>query len=1114
MRGALGGPRVLLRRLREVMAEPVSAQDRLDKVVVLIAANMVAEVCSVYVLRVDGTLELYATEGLKREAVHQTVLKPDEGLVGLVASEANPINLSEAQAHPAFSFRPETGEEIYHSFLGVPVLRAGNTLGVLTVQNRARRTYTEEEEEALQTTAMVLAEMIASGELSSLARPGAEPAARHAMHLEGSSLSDGIALGHVVLHEPRVVITNVIADDVPRELKRLDAAIGTLRADLDRLVEHRDVVDGGEHRDVLEAYRMFSYDQGWLHKIREAVGTGLTAEAGAERVQSDTRARMLRASDPYLRDRLHDLDDLANRLMRVLMGQDHAPGREQLPENAIVVARSMGPAALLDYDRKRLRGLILEEGGPTSHVSIVARALGIPTVGEIANATGLVEPGDAVIVDGTTGDVHMRPPQDIETAYGERVKLRARRQAQYRALRERPCVTKDGQQIALMINAGLMIDLPHIEETGAAGIGLFRTELQFMVADTLPRTGEQLALYRSVLDAADKKPVTFRTLDIGGDKVLPYMRNVEEENPALGWRAIRLGLDRPGLLRSQVRALLRAAGGRELRVMFPMIAMVEEFDKAKALVEVELTHLRRHGHAARAGADRHHAGSALAAVPARRAAGAGGFPFGRLQRSDAIPLCRRSRQCPRVGTFRSAVGAGAARAKRHRRKGAQTRQAGGAVRRAGLAADRRAGAGHSRLSLAVAVAIGDRPGQGAAARSRLQKGRGRHPALPGSAGRQRLHPSQARGLCGSRGPAALIALPQHRLDALLSRHAMVESELATNLSRDDYVKLSREFSELGPVIEAIKAYRAVTSEIDDLEALIADPTNDSEMRKLAESEKPALQARKEKLEQKIRLALIPKDAMDDHDAILEIRAGTGGDEAALFAGDLFRMYERYAAKQGWKTEVLSMSEGTKGGLKEVIAEVHGRGVFAKLKFESGVHRVQRVPDTEASGRIHTSAATVAVLPEVEDVDIDINDADLKIDTMRAQGAGGQHVNKTESAIRITHLPSGIVVFVQEERSQHKNKAKALAYLRTKLYDQQRSKLDAERAADRRGQIGSGDRSERIRTYNFPQGRVTDHRINLTLHKLPQVLEGEALHELVDALITEHQAELLAAEGAT
>ena len=359
----------------------------------------------------------------------------------------------------------------------------------------------------------------------------------------------------------------------------------------------------------------------------------------------------------------------------------------------------------------------------------------------------------------------------------------------------------------------------------------------------------------------------------------------------------------------------------------------------------------------------------------------------------------------------------------------------------------------------------------------------------------------------------MITLPQHKLDALLARHDLVERELATNLGRDDYVKLSREFAELAPVIETIKAYRAVAAEIADLDELAGDAATDPEMRKLADAERPALLARQETLEKQIQLALIPKDAMDDHNAILEIRAGTGGDEAALFAGDLFRMYERYAAKQGWKTEILSMSEGSKGGFKEIVAEVRGRGVFAKLKFESGVHRVQRVPDTEASGRIHTSAATVAVLPEVEDVDVDINESDLKIDTMRAQGAGGQHVNKTESAIRITHLPSGIVVFVQEERSQHKNKAKAMTMLRAKLYDQQRSKLDAERAAERRGQIGSGDRSERIRTYNYPQGRVTDHRINLTLYKLPQVMEGEALHEIIDALITEHQAELLAAEGA-
>jgi phosphotransferase system enzyme I (PtsP) len=596
MRGALGGPRVLLRRLREVMAEPVSAQDRLDKIVVLIAANMVAEVCSVYVLRVDGTLELYATEGLKREAVHQTVLRADEGLVGLVASEANPVNLSEAQDHPAFSYRPETGEEIYHSFLGVPILRAGNTLGVLVVQNRARRTYSEEEEEALQTTAMVLAEMIASGELLALAKPGAEPAVRRALNLKGTALNDGIALGHVVLHEPRIKITNLIADDPARERARLETALESLRAGLDRMFEEGDVAAAGEHRDVLEAYRMFANDRGWVHKLEEAVMTGLTAEAAVERVHSDIRARMLRQTDPYLRERLHDLEDLADRLLRQLLGHDHAPSRESLPENAVLVARMMGPAALLDYDRKRLRGLVLEEGGPTSHVAIVARALGIAAVGEVANATGAADPGDAVIVDGASGDVFVRPTPEVQAAYVERVRLRARRQLQYLALRDKPCITKDGEEITLLVNAGLVVDLPQIAETGAAGIGLFRTEMQFMVASQFPRAGEQQQLYRSVLEAAAGRPVTFRTLDIGGDKVLPYMRNYEEENPALGWRAIRLGLDRPGLLRSQVRAMLRAASGRQLRIMFPMVAAVHEFDEAKALVERELTHLRRHGH--------------------------------------------------------------------------------------------------------------------------------------------------------------------------------------------------------------------------------------------------------------------------------------------------------------------------------------------------------------------------------------------------------------------------------------------------------------------------------------------------------------------------------------
>jgi peptide chain release factor 1 len=355
-------------------------------------------------------------------------------------------------------------------------------------------------------------------------------------------------------------------------------------------------------------------------------------------------------------------------------------------------------------------------------------------------------------------------------------------------------------------------------------------------------------------------------------------------------------------------------------------------------------------------------------------------------------------------------------------------------------------------------------------------------------------------------------LPETKLDALLARHAAVEAELSHQLPPETFVKLSREFADIDPVVEKIKAYRGIAAELADLEALIADPKTETAMRDMAFDEKSVLEDKRGHLIEELRLALLPKDAMDERNVILEIRAGTGGDEASLFAGDLFRMYERYAARQGWTTEVLDANEGTKGGFKEIVAEIRGRGAFAKLKFESGVHRVQRVPDTEAQGRIHTSAATVAVLPEVEDVDIEIRPDDLKIDTMRAGGAGGQHVNKTESAIRITHIPSGIVVMVQQERSQHKNRAQAMAMLRAKLYDSERSKRDAERAAERRGQIGSGDRSERIRTYNFPQGRVTDHRINLTLYNLPKVMEGEGLGQIIDALVTEHQAELLAAEN--
>ena len=597
MRGPPSGPRVLLRRLREIMAEPISAQERLDKTVRQIAANMVAEVCSVYVLRSDGVLELYATEGLKREAVHRATLRVGQGLVGTIAAEARPLNLPNAQSHPAFRYLPETGEEIYSSFLGVPILRAGRTLGVLVVQNRAHRTYYEEETEALQTTAMVLAEMIAVGELAGLARPGTSLDLKRPLTLTGISLCEGVGLGHVVLHEPRVVVTALLGEDAEQESRRLDAAIASLRLSVDDMLSRNDIGDEGEHRDVLEAYRMFAHDRGWVRRMHEAIRNGLSAEAAVEKVQSDMRARMQRQVDPLLRERLHDFDDLANRLLRVLMNKPHGPSSSELPRDAIIVARNMGAAELLDYDRERIRGLVLEEGGPTSHVTIVARTLGIPTVGRAANAVSSCENGDAIIVDGIAGEAHLRPPADVEAAYAEKVRFRARRQEQYRLLRDRPALTRDGVRIALHMNAGLLVDLPHLTESGAEGIGLFRTELQFMIAAKMPKLIEQKQVYASVLEAAGERPVTFRTLDIGGDKVLPYMRTAEEENPAMGWRAIRLGLDRPGLLRTQIRALLHAAAGRLLRIMLPMVTDLDEVRRTRGLIDRELAHMRRHGHA-------------------------------------------------------------------------------------------------------------------------------------------------------------------------------------------------------------------------------------------------------------------------------------------------------------------------------------------------------------------------------------------------------------------------------------------------------------------------------------------------------------------------------------
>ncbi len=593
---APGGPRLLLRRLREVMAEPVTAQARLDRIVVLIASNMVAEVCSLYVVRADGAMELFATEGLNREAVHLTTMEPGEGLVGLIASSAEPLALSDAQHHPAFSYKPETGEEIYQSFLGVPVLRSGATIGVLVVQNRARRTYSEEEVEALQTTAMLLAEMIASGELQAIATQGAPIALRNPRATKGLGIADGLGLGHVVMHQPRVAVSKIVADDVDSELQRLESAISAMRASVDELIDRSDDGRSGEHRDVLEAFRMIAHDRGWLRRLREAVSSGLTAEAAVERVQNDARAKLQRQTDPYLRDRLHDLTDIANRLLHQLAGQSLVLLPEELPENAILVARSMSPAALLDYDRSRLRGLVLEEGGASSHVAIVARALAIPAVSDVPNVTEIVEHGDAIIVDGDSGEVYLRPPPDVEAAYAERARMRARKQAQYRALRDVPTVSLDGVRIGLHMNAGLLVDMQHLVETGAEAIGLFRTELQFMLAPRFPRPGVQEELYRSILDAAGDRPVTFRTLDIGGDKLLPYMKGLEEENPALGWRALRIGLDRPALLRMQLRGFVRAAAGRDLKIMVPMVSTVEEYTRTRALFDRELGWSASHGY--------------------------------------------------------------------------------------------------------------------------------------------------------------------------------------------------------------------------------------------------------------------------------------------------------------------------------------------------------------------------------------------------------------------------------------------------------------------------------------------------------------------------------------
>lgn len=589
----IGGSRVLLRKLREIMGTDDEAQTRLDRLVAMVASTMVADVCSIYLTR-GAFHELFATQGLKPDAVHRTRLKTGEGLVGLVAETASPLNIADAQHHERFAYRPETGEEPFNAFLGVPIVRSERTFGVLVVQNRAQRVYGEDEVEALQTVAMVLAEMVASGafgDLSGLA--DVEARASRPELLQGRAFSDGIAIGTVVLHEPHAPLGRVIADDPVREEARLDGALASVRGALVEMLQGDPGRISGASREVLETFTMLAADPSWELKLKHGVRAGLSADAAVERVRGEHRAKFNATRDPYLRERLHDLEDLDNRLLRALAGVD--ANARTMPDDAILVARELGPAELLDYGAERLKGVALEEGANTAHAVIVARALGIPMVGSLSGLLSRVEDGDALVLDGERGEVRLRPEPQIIAAYQQRVTLRSARAAEFARLKDIPPVTQDGERMTLLLNAGLALDVHHLDEVGAEGIGLFRTEFQFMVSETLPRLESQTMLYRDVLEAAGNRPVTFRTLDLGGDKVLPYVAAEREENPALGWRAVRIGLDRPALLRYQLRALINAAAGRRLRVMFPLVTTVSEFDAARALADRELEWGRAHG---------------------------------------------------------------------------------------------------------------------------------------------------------------------------------------------------------------------------------------------------------------------------------------------------------------------------------------------------------------------------------------------------------------------------------------------------------------------------------------------------------------------------------------
>jgi phosphotransferase system enzyme I (PtsP) len=585
--------RKLLGRLRDTMAEEAAGQARLDKITHLTADSMGTEVCSVYLFRDAETLELCATQGLNPDAVHETRMKMGEGLVGRVARTGKIVNTADAPSEPGFRYMAETGEEIYSSFLGVPIQRLGEKLGVLVVQSKQARKFTEDELYALEVVAMVLAEMT---ELGVFVGEGAALSARHTQPalFRGGTGQEGTAMGRVWLHEPRVVVTNLVADDPVTELARLREAVDKLRVSVDEMLEGASGQGDSDQQDVLEAYRMFANSKGWMRRMEEDISRGLSAEAAVEKEQSQARARMSQVSDAYLRERLHDLDDLSNRLLRILTGQGSQTGSE-MPDDPILVARNIGPGELLEYGRK-LKGVVLEEGSVGSHAAIVARAWAIPLIIHAERITNEALNGDHIMLDGDQGIVHLRPDDSVVTAFRDKIAMEAKAQERYASIRDTDCVAPDGTRVHLLMNAGLMADLPSLDSSGAEGVGLFRTELQFLIRNHLPGRTELANLYARVLDAAHGKRVVFRTLDIGSDKVLPYMKPQDEPNPALGWRAIRVGLDKPGVLRMQLQALLRAANGRPLSVMFPFVAQYDEFRDARAEMDKAIAREKRLGH--------------------------------------------------------------------------------------------------------------------------------------------------------------------------------------------------------------------------------------------------------------------------------------------------------------------------------------------------------------------------------------------------------------------------------------------------------------------------------------------------------------------------------------